>query len=92
MEIKYKNYTAKESDGRFDLSFTTKIKAKEDTIHRKKGDEYEIETVVGFGYTFETLIRRIIENELSQNNEVMSLKEYINEFKELKNEITNILN
>jgi hypothetical protein len=91
MEIKYKNYTAKEADGRFDLYVTKKLKAKADTKNLKQGEEYDFEDCLGYGFSFESMALRIISYEIAENNDVLTIQEYIEQFKKIKEEVFNVL-
>ena len=89
MKITHLNYKLETSDnnpGKFDL-------IRIGTSKKKDSDEtYEIDIVVGYGYTLESAIQKMIYLELEKKNEVLTLKEYLKEFSEMKNKFVNDLN
>ena len=85
MTIEYKDYKAVCNDSRFDLYQVKTMVAEKDTKKFKKGDTYEKEITIGYGYSFESLLRRIVEAELERKHKVITIREYIEEFgKEMK--------
>ena len=90
MEIVYKNYIAKEENNRFNLSKKEMVTATRDTKNIKKGDRYEAEIFIGYGYTFERMLRRIAEDIMSKESK-LEIKEYIVKFKEIVKEIDGVL-
>ena len=83
MKLKFKKYIAEEDNGRFNLSklvMATSI----------KGERYETLSVIGYGYTFERLLRRMAEDIVSEKD-IHTIKEYIDEFKDVIDELKNTL-
>lgn len=92
MIIEYKNYKIEAENNRFNV-YKSVTRNKID-IKTKKEIPNEIITsddALGFGFTLTNAIRTIITHELECRNETYSLKEYINEFKKLLNEINDII-
>lgn len=93
--IIYKNYQLIPCDnaiGKFDL-IGVKIRKKRDSE-----ETYEAEDLIGYGFTLEQGVQNIIflEVENSRTEEKITLKEYFEQFKKVKNEviseIKNLLN
>ena len=91
MNTTYKNYIEKASDNRFDLYEKKQIVLEKDTTKGKVGDTVESEVLIGYGFSFDRMIYRIVTLELSKNKSTVDFKQYISEFKKLKNELTEIL-
>lgn len=89
MKLTYENYVAYSDDGRFNLYKIVMAKAEKDSEIRKKGEKYESESLVGYGYTFETLVKRIITDVVISNEDVTTLKEYIKAYREASKIIIN---
>ena len=90
MKLTYKNYTAEEEEGRFNLYKDVEMKATKDTERLKKGDEYTNRVLIGYGFTFERLLKRITESELSTRKD-MTLHGYIYNFKAVLDDLRNTL-
>ena len=88
MELTYKNYRAVSEGDRFNLYRMVEVTAKKDTINYKKGEVYDQEVLLGYGYTYEGLCRRIATEELSLRNEVLPLRDYVGEFRGVLETIT----
>lgn len=89
MEITYKNYTIVPSEnaiGSFDLNISV-IRKKKDT-----GEEYQSYNNAGYGMSFETCIKKIINLELNKNSTVVSLGEYIGRYIAVSEEVVRELN
>ena len=91
MNIKYKNYYAEDIDGRFDLFEERDWVANKDGKEYKKGDKYKKMVVMGYGYRFENLLRKIVDLELSKQRKVVSVQEYIGEFKRVSDVLKHTL-
>lgn len=90
MDIRIKNYILRQctsSPTRFDLY---------QEVQRKKKDTadttYSALNEVGFGYTLSEGINMIIHMELQNYNIIVELKDYLDQYREIKNEITKQLN
>jgi len=90
MKLTFKNYTAISDGDRFDLYKTKTVTATEKSKEHKAGDKYETTILIGYGYTFESLLKRITADTLSEKD-TMTIVEYIKEFKVIVNEISNTL-
>ena len=88
MELTYKNYRAVSEGDRFNLYRTMRVTAKKDTVNYKKGEVYDQEALLGYGYTYEGLCRRIATEELSLRNDVLPLRDYVGEFRGVLETIT----
>lgn len=89
MEIAYKNYRIVPCDntpGSFDLR---------EIVIRQKRDSYETYegfNEYGYGMRFETIIKRIIDMEIAKNEKVLTLSEYIEEYRKITDEFISKLN
>jgi len=86
MKIQFKNYTAEADSGRFNLSKTITMTAKTDTKTRKKGEKYKGEVLIGYGYSFESLLHRIA-TDITSEGDIKTISQYINEYKETLKQI-----
>ena len=87
MKIQFKNYTL-EPDGRnFNLYKTVSATATKETKERSIGETYNRDVEMGYGMRFETCVQSIITDMMADRNEVVTLRQYIDEYKALKNEI-----
>ena len=68
MEIKYKNYLAKEVDGKFDLIQKRKVVAEKDSQSHKKGDKYKVETIIAYSISFQRLLEKLVQLELAKKD------------------------
>ena len=84
MDISYKNYILKQSGDRFDLYKTV--------IRTKKNSEetYQSEKDIGYGFTLENGVRRLIMEELANNNDVVTLKQFIEDYNKEREEINKL--
>lgn len=82
MKVTYKNYVLKEEAGRFNL------------IEMKEGELKEAlkPNTIGYAFTLENAINRIASIELSNKFEVLTLKEFLKEYSNIKDELKNYLN
>jgi len=83
MKLKFKKYIAEEDNGRFNLSKLVMATS-------KNGERYETLSVIGYGYTLERLLRRMAEDIVSEKD-IHTIKEYIEEFKVVIDELKNTL-
>lgn len=81
MNIKYKNYTIEPDGANFNLSKEVDRKTKEGVLKK-------VNLTLGWGMRFTTCIDRIIKDTLADSNETISLAYFIDEYRKLKNEIT----
>lgn len=94
MNIKIKDYLLVPSDAakdRFDLT----VSVTRDKINKKRektGETYEDHNVIGYGMTLGSCITRIISNELANDEKVVSLKEFVEEYEKQRKSIMDILN
>lgn len=87
MKIQFKNYTL-EPDGRnFNLHKTVMATATKETKERSVGETYERDVEMGYGMRFETCIQTIITDMMADRDTVFTLRQYIDEYKALKDEI-----
>lgn len=91
MKLTYKNYIAKSDGDRFNLTQIKHLTAKEDGKKYKKGEKYTTEVLIGYGYYFENLLKKIITLELSNGENTLSIAEYIDEYKSLLEQIKTAL-
>lgn len=82
MKIKYKNYTIEPEGANFNLFKESDSKSK------TTGEVSKVNTNIGWGMKFTTCIDRIIKDTLADNNETVSLAYFIDEYRKLKNKIT----
>lgn len=78
MEIRYKNYRiipTEAAPGNFDLQEIVTRKSKADN------SEYEGFNDKGYGMKFDSCINKIIHIELMKKNEILTLQEFLREFK-----------
>jgi len=66
MNLTFKNYIAESDEDRFNLYKTKTVTATKDSEKHKTGDKYEINVLIGYGYTFESLLKRITYDMLSE--------------------------
>ena len=93
MIIKVKNYKLiqREEKG-FDLIKEVDAqKLGTGTMQSPNGEKYLRDEEIGYNMSLENCIQTIIHLELCKSNETVDLKTYIDEYKRVKNEITNIL-
>ena len=85
MELKYKNYIARSEGDRFNL---TEIR----NLQKKDGTPTDRETVIGYSYRFENMVKNIVDLEVAKNEDVTTLQGYIKAWKEIRIEVLGILN
>ena len=88
MIITYLDYKLEQSEhapSRFDLIRKT-IRTK-----RESEETYETDDIVGHGYLLENAIENIIYLEIKKKNEILTLKEFLNEFRKEKELVLNEL-
>lgn len=85
MEIHYKNYILEQSGNYFDLSKTI------EKINKETGLPYHSITNIGYGYSLESGITRIINEELSTQDIVMDLKKYLELYRQEKEQIKRLI-
>jgi len=90
MKLIYKNYIAEEENGRFNLYKDVTMVATKDSKNHKKGDEYVGTVTIGYGYTFERLLRRMAEDIVGEKD-ISTLNGYIEEFRCVIDELENVL-
>ncbi len=83
MKIKYEVCTVEPEGRNYNLYKTVKNTVK--GVASTKEESY------GFGLRFETVIETIIKDKLSEGNEVFTLREYVDEYKKVKDDILKIL-
>ncbi|MCK9429287.1 MAG: hypothetical protein M0R17_04735 [Candidatus Omnitrophica bacterium] len=86
MEIKYKNYILIQDGNHFDLYKDC------ESIKKDTKEVYVSRKDIGYGYNLEFAITRIINEELSNKDITVDLKEYILLYKQERDEITKSLN
>lgn len=87
MDLTYKNYIAYSEGDRFNLYEKVMAIAKSDTKNHKKGDKYETEVLIGYGYKYENLVRRIATEELHKDNVIIPLGDYVTLFNDVLKQI-----
>lgn len=80
MKLLFEDYEARSFEDRFDLYFRTEVIAKEDGKQHKKGDAYSSYRLVGYGYEYPSLVRRIAQDILTRQDRTIDLSEYATEF------------
>jgi hypothetical protein len=81
VELVYKNFVLKKDDDRFDL-FENKIGKKED------GSIKESQINIGYSFKFENALHQIVSRSVK---DATTIPEYIKEYKEVLNDVTNTL-
>jgi len=80
MNIKYKNYTIEPDGANFNLS--------KEVDGISKGIKVKVSQSLGYGMRFTTCIDRIIKDTLADRTETVSLTHFVDEYRNIKNEIT----
>jgi len=77
----------------FVLEPTTFCKDKFDLYRRIKSEKTGKETkkLIGYGYSFEEAIRKLIGETLSNNSEIIDIKGYVSEYRKAVEEVKSIL-
>ena len=92
MNIKINDFIIKQAETGFDLIRMVKSRRLGNgTISNPNGDEYEKEVEIGYNIPFEYCLDRIIHLTLLDKNLMVNLREFIDEYKSIKNEVLNIL-
>ena len=87
MNLKYKNYIAYSEGDRFNLYEIKEMVAQKETKNHSIGDKYNSEMLIGYGYTYDGLVRRIASQELNNMEITLELGEYVSAFSDVLNEI-----
>jgi len=85
MNIQYENYTFEPEGRTFNLFKTVKAK------NAKTKKEYDKKNVLGWGMRFETCIETVITDKLADRQESLTLRQFVDEYKGIKEEIGKIL-
>ncbi len=95
MKITYREYTLRQdviAVERFNLSrVITAIATQDLKSGVKEGEEYQKEEELGYGYTLENAIQKIIAFELIKNDSTVDLKAFLRAYKEIKEDILTTL-
>jgi cell division protein YceG involved in septum cleavage len=75
MTIEYENYKLDLKDGRYDVY--KKITRNKVVDKKPTGETYEDLTTIGYGFRLESALRRIIEDRMESNLEIVTLSEAI---------------
>jgi len=86
MKIKFLEYTMEPEDVRFNLYKSIK------RINEKTQQQYDDELNIGYGMTFEHCVDRIAKDILADRGEVLTLRQYISEYRKIKDEILEVAN
>ena len=89
MEIKFENYTIKPSVNApkcFDLYKEAIATRKED------GQQYKREDILGYGMSLESSVKGIIHDLMYEDKRIVSLSEYLTEYKKILAEIGRVTN
>ena len=90
MKIQYKEYTLEPENTHYNLykEREGKVMEKVDGKLVDTGNVQQVVETLGYGMSFEHCVEIIIKDILNTREEIVSLRQYINEYKELK---TNLL-
>lgn len=95
MKINYKEYTLDQDTiavERFNLSRIIKAKATQDLVSGvKEGEWYDKYEELGWGYTLENGIQKIISFELIKKDDTVDLKAFLRAYKSIKEDITKLV-
>lgn len=95
MKITYREYTLTPSVNaveRFDLSRAIRVTATKDIKSGiKKGQKYNKDEELGYGYNLDSAIQKIIAFELIKKDDVADLKAYLEAYKGIKEDIVSLL-
>ena len=91
MNLIYENYEAKGNGDRFDLYINTKVVAKKDSDDHKEGDEYIKRSLIGYGYTYSSLVTRIAQEILVRMDVKIDLRVYVTKFDDVVEKIVSLL-
>ena len=95
MKITYKNYILESEDiakTKFTLLKKVKTEIFEKFTDTKGTGKFRDETkILGYSFTLEGAIQHILKLELANKDDIITLKEYIKQYKEEVVKITNIL-
>jgi len=61
------------------------------TIRPKGGPERQEFQIIGYGYSFDNALRVVINYRLSKKKDVYTLEEYLQDYKKVKDSLTNLL-
>ena len=92
MNIKINDFIIKQAETGFDLIRMVKSRRIGDgTVSNPTGDEFEKVDIIGYNIPFEYCLDRIIHLTLLDKNLTVNLREFIDEYKSIKNEVLNVL-
>lgn len=80
MNIEYENYLLEPEFRQFNLYKTIQRKKKDGTL-------YDDTVVIGYGMRFETCIEAICKDKMADRDELIGIRQYLDEYKKLKDEI-----
>jgi hypothetical protein len=84
MNIIFENYKLEPEDTRFNLYKT-------ETRKDKDGNPKEVTDILGYAMPFENCLKCIAHDKLSENNQDLSIQEFIKQYKEISNTLLNSL-
>ena len=85
MRIEYKKYSIELENGHFNLFLSGGFK-----IDKRSGKEIEVKNYIGYGFNFDSLIKRIILEELEKKKEVVTLNEFLELYAKEKTELLQV--
>lgn len=91
MTITYQNYILEQEYHIFNLYKMVKRESIDTITKAKTGEIKDVKEVVGYGYSIESAINAIILDITENKTETVTLKEFLNECRKLKNEIAEIV-
>jgi hypothetical protein len=92
MNIKIKDFIIKQQESGFDLIRIVKSKRLGDgTLSKPNGKEYDKEVEIAYNIPFELCLDKIIHLTLLDKNSIVEIREFINEYRFIKNEVLNVL-
>lgn len=99
MIIKIREYELRQEDNYFNLYHNkvvdkTVVKNEDGSTNfvRNEDESHKREVCIGYGYTLTTALKRIIMNELAQKQDVVDLREYLKEYRNVQKEFENSIN
>jgi len=84
--LKYKNYILKPEGTTFNL-YEVRVPQK-----TKKTKKDFIEVLIGYNYSFEGVVKKMILLEIVKDEKITTLQDYLREFKRLNRELKEIIN
>lgn len=93
MTINYKNYSIDQNPfGSFDLKLrVTRQKQGDGSRVNPNGEEYEGEDVIAYGCTFESAVRRLINEELFDIKDTVTMEQFIEAYRKERLAIEQLL-